>query len=429
MGKLLNTGAERPRPRRCLRRLALLASGLLLVLYLGSGCIVDRVGGASAYRPADMKAGLSAQARAVLERALEGIDPARIVDFHVHLVGTEEGGHGCRVHPDMTSPLHPLHYFRYRAYLSASGVEAGPRADDDYIARFLDLAAHGLPGARFFLLPFEAAYDAGGAPDRERTPFQVPNAYARQLVDKYPAIFLSAVSVHPYRADAVATLEAYAARGARRVKWLPNSMGMDPADPACDEFYAALVRNDMALLVHVGQEEAFATEMNQELANPLRLRRALDAGVKVIAAHCGSLGTAIDLDDPARPQVSCFELFLRLMGEERYRGLLFGEISAVTQVNRYGEGLETLLRRVDLHPRLVHGSDYPLPALNIAFQTSALVRAGFLTAAEREALNEIYDYNPLLFDLALKRTVRPPGGAPGGFPASVFLGNRALPPN
>ncbi|MDP6837667.1 MAG: amidohydrolase family protein [Planctomycetota bacterium] len=416
---------------RCLRRGALLLAALPLLLWLASGCIVDRVGGAFAYQPAELAAGLSPEARGLLARAMEGVDPKQVVDFHVHLVGTDEGGHGCRVHPDMTSPLHPLHYFRYRAYLSASGVEEGPRADDEYLARFLDLAHYALPGARFFLLPFEAAYGSSGVLDEERTPFQVPNAYAREVVDKYPDTFLSAVSVHPYRADALEVLAEYAASGARLVKWLPNSMGMDPADPACDEFYSALKEHGMALLVHVGQEEAFATEMDQELANPLRLRRPLDAGVKVIAAHCGSLGTALDLDDPARPQVPCFQLFLRLMGEERYRGLLFGEISAVTQVNRYGECLETLLERRDLHPRLVHGSDYPLPALNIAFQTSALSRAGFLSAAEREALNEIYNYNPLLFDLVLKRTVRSPGAGDGqvaGFPASVFLGNPALPP-
>jgi predicted TIM-barrel fold metal-dependent hydrolase len=401
---------------------------LLLSLWLGNGCIMERVGGAFQHHPAEMEEGLSLEARELLDRCLEGIDPARIVDYHVHLIGTEEGGHGCRVHPDMTSPLHPLHYFRYRAYLSASGVTEGPHADDDYVTRFLDLARFGLPGARFFLLPFDGTYALDGSIDEERTPFQVPNAYAAELVRAHPDTFLSAVSVHPYRTDAVQVLDRYGEAGVRLVKWLPNSMGMDPADPACDDFYASLVRHDMALIVHVGEEEAFATEMNHELANPLRLRRPLDAGVKVIAAHCASLGTALDLDDPARPMVPCFELFLRLMDEERYRGLLFGEISAVTQVNRYRECLETLLRRTDLHDRLVNGSDYPLPALNVAFQTSALVRAGFLTAAERENLNEVYDYNPLLFDLALKRTVRPAGDQGAGFPASIFLGAAGLPP-
>ena len=69
----------------------------------------------------------------------------------------------------------------------------------------------------------------------------------------------------------------------------------------------------------------------------------------------------------------------------------------------------------------MNGSDYPLPAINIVIQTRALVRHGLLTAAEREALNEIYEYNPLVFDYVVKRTIRSPEGGVR-FPASVFTG-------
>ena len=93
----------------------------------------------------------------------------------------------------------------------------------------------------------------------------------------------------------------------------------------------------------------------------------------------------------------------------------------MTQVNRLPGPLLELLRRPDLHHRLINGSDYPLPAINIVVQTRALVRHGLLTADEREALNEIYDYNPLLFDYAVKRTIRDPESG-RRFPASVFTG-------
>ncbi len=33
---------------------------------------------------------------------------------------------------------------------------------------------------------------------------------------------------------------------------------------------------------------------------------------------------------------------------------------------------------------------------------------GYITSKEREHLNEIYEFNPLLFDLALKRTLKHP---------------------
>ncbi|HVO91989.1 MAG TPA: hypothetical protein VMT22_04075 [Terriglobales bacterium] len=113
------------------------------------------------------------------------------------------------------------------------------------------------------------------------------------------------------------------------------------------------------------------------------------------------------------------------MDEPKYRGLLFGEISAMTQFNRMPAPLATLLTRQDLHPRLVNGSDYPLPAINSVIWTRSLARDSFITDDERQALNEIYDYNPLLFDFVLKRTLRHPKTGQK-MSASVFMENPGL---
>ena len=96
------------------------------------------------------------------------------------------------------------------------------------------------------------------------------------------------------------------------------------------------------------------------------------------------------------------------MAEKKYEGFLFGEISATTQFNRLPTPLLTLLENTNLHKRLVNGSDYPLPAINIIIQTRSLVKYGMITKQERQYLNEIYQYNPLLFDYVLKRTIRHP---------------------
>ncbi len=45
---------------------------------------------------------------------------------------------------------------------------------------------------------------------------------------------------------------------------------------------------------------------------------------------------------------------------------------------------------------------YPVPCINIVVQTSALVKAKYITEEERVLLNEIYDYNPLLFDFVVR---------------------------
>jgi mannonate dehydratase len=85
----------------------------------------------------------------------------------------------------------------------------------------------------------------------------------------------------------------------------------------------------------------------------------------------------------------------------------------------------TILQREHLHERLVNGSDYPLPAVNILIRTGALRKQGYITTNERVWLNEIYDYNPLLFDFVLKRTLKLPG-TEKRLPASIFMSNTSL---
>jgi mannonate dehydratase len=72
------------------------------------------------------------------------------------------------------------------------------------------------------------------------------------------------------------------------------------------------------------------------------------------------------------------------MDEKRYEGLVFGEISAMTQFNRAGKPLRTMLAREDLHERLVNGSDYPLPAVNILIRT-AVVKHGYIGRSEADS--------------------------------------------
>ncbi len=45
-----------------------------------------------------------------------------------------------------------------------------------------------------------------------------------------------------------------------------------------------------------------------------------------------------------------------------------------------------------------------------------------ITKQERRSLNEMYNYNPLLFDYVLKRTLRDPATGKQ-LPAKVFLNN------
>ncbi len=164
----------------------------------------------------------------------------------------------------------------------------------------------------------------------------------------------------------------------------------------------------MVLLSHTGEESAIAATGGQNLGNPLLLRRPLDLGLRVVALHAASDGEAPDLDDAGGRQVPAFDLLLRMLEEPRYDGLLFAGSAAMTFFNHLDRPLRVFLEREDLQRRLVHGSDYPLCAVNVALRTSDLADYGFLTKEERKQLNEIYDCNPLLFDLVVKRTLRHP---------------------
>jgi hypothetical protein len=85
-----------------------------------------------------------------------------------------------------------------------------------------------------------------------------------------------------------------------------------------------------------------------------------------------------------------------------------------------------MLARRDLHHRLVNGSDYPLPAVNVVIQLDPLVANGLRSADRKAPLQEIYAVDPLLFDSVLKRSITAPGVADGGFPTGVFLEHEAL---
>jgi mannonate dehydratase len=145
--------------------------------------------------------------------------------------------------------------------------------------------------------------------------------------------------------------------------------------------------------------------------NPLALRRALDHGVKVIFAHCASEGRNRDTDQHTEqgPLIENFSLFTRLMEEPRYYGLVFGDISALSQVKRAGPHLETLLMRTEWHPRLLYSSDYPLPGVIPLVSLRYLVKKNYITLEQAHVLIQIRQHNSLLFDFILNRHLQTQG--------------------
>jgi predicted TIM-barrel fold metal-dependent hydrolase len=354
--------------------------------------------------------------------AWKGIDASQVIDVHCHLFGNGDSGRGIWLNPGMASFAAPAQLVQRLFYLNAGCVRDDPgRVDASVVDRLLNQVEGLKPGAKLMLLAFDWARDERGTPLPERSTFHVPDDYAAAVAKAHPSAFEWAASIHPSDPAAIDRLDLAVAQGARAVKWLPPAQDIDPSSARYDPFYSRMAQLDVPLISHAGDERAIRGH-DETLGNPLKLRRALDRGVRVVVAHCASLGVARDLDRGAGgPAVPSFELFARLMDEPAHAGRLFGDLAAVTLGNRAQTVLSTLLARVDWHPRLLNGSDYPLPGVLPLIALDTLAARGMLAAQAVPVLREIRDHNAILFDFVLKRAMRSPSSPTGNrFPAAVF---------
>ncbi len=337
------------------------------------------------------------------------IDTSQVWDCHTHLIGMGDSDSGIWLNPDMKSLLHPIFYTKFKFYINGSCAVPNEMEtlDEAFVNRLVHLH-RGMPeDFRFCLLAFDYHYNEKGEIVKEYSTFYTPNKYAAKIAKKFPKQFEWIASIHPYREDAIEALEFAVKHNARAVKWLPAAMGITPDSKLCDEFYQALVKHNMPLLTHVGAEQAVEVPGGKRNENPLLFRRALDHGVRVIFAHCATLGESTDLDKGENGSaIANLDLFARMMSETKYEKLLYGDISAITQVNRDKEQIEKIITNEQWHSRLLYGSDYPLPGVMPVFSPHNFSDWGLLPEKEADLIADIREYNPALFDIMLKRRLK-----------------------
>jgi mannonate dehydratase len=339
-----------------------------------------------------------------LARVWQGLDPAEVWDCHTHLVGLGDNpDSGVKVSAKLFNPLYLSLYLQRLFYMNGACVTgSGGTVDEQYVLRLQALIRDLPAGVKLMLLAFDCFHDDSGKPHLDTSTFHVPDAYARRVAAESPHVFEWVASIHPYRPDAIDRLQAAAEQGARAIKWLPAAQNIDPDSPRCAAFYALLARLDLPLIIHCGKEEAVESRHLLHFGNPLRLRRMLAAGVRVVVAHCATSGYDEDMDNGGR-RVPSFDLFARLMNDPTWEGRLFGDISAITLRNRRADHIRMLLLRTEWHGRLLNGSDYPLPGILPLISPRGLARAGLLPAAAIPDLLRLREYNALYYDLAIKR--------------------------
>jgi predicted TIM-barrel fold metal-dependent hydrolase len=262
------------------------------------------------------------------------------IDVHVHVSATVPG-HGSMSGRLLNSV--PFRFMRWK--LGIKGRE-GPQVDDQIAAAlFAQLDATPELDAAV-VLAFDAVHRPDGALDRDRTHLYVENDYVFELAKRHPKV-IPAASIHPYRKDAVAELTRCVAAGAKLLKWLPIVQDFNPSDPKCVPFYEALAHHKLPLLCHTGVEHALPNH-DPTTADPMLLRPALERGVTVIMAHCGSRLWPWE--------TNYTENFIRLANEFEH---CYGDTSALNVPGRWYALTRALVDPV-ARTKLVHGSDWPI---------------------------------------------------------------------
>ncbi len=319
----------------------------------------------------------------------------------------------------MTSMTNPFLFAHFALFARAGcALRPGAHADEAYVDRLRLLASEFPDGVKFMLFALDGSCGRDGRIDPARTVLMVPNGYTRDVARSDPSRFEWVASVNPRRPDAIERVRAAVRDGARALKWIPYLMDIDPAAPALNRFYDELADLSLPLIVHTGWQHELLADGVQDYGNPLRLRRALERGVRVIASHCATQGDFTDWDTgPGRTRRPSFELLCRLVDAPEHRARLFGDVSGIIDSGRAPEQLRDLLSHPRWHDRLVNGSDYPLPGVRVAVSTGRLVEAGLLDAALPPLIDHIQRHNPLLFDFVVKRCLSHRGQ---GLPAAAF---------
>ncbi len=264
------------------------------------------------------------------------------IDAHVHVCAfTPEHG----LTSDRLLNTLPFRFMRWRLGIAGHDASAERQLEQRLVGA-LD-ATPELDAA--VVLAFDGVRHDDGSLDAERTHFYVTNDYVIDLCRRHPKMRFGA-SVHPFRTDAVAEVERCVAAGAVLLKWLPIVQGFSPADPRCIPLYEALAHHKLPLLSHTGGERSLI-RVNDAWADPRLLEPALQRGVTVIAAHCGTRSTFTEPD--------YFDAWAEMA---RRHENLYGDTAALCLPARW-HALRRLLDDPFLLGRVVHGSDWPIPPI------------------------------------------------------------------
>jgi predicted TIM-barrel fold metal-dependent hydrolase len=265
-----------------------------------------------------------------------------IVDCHVHICAMSPA------HGSMSAKLLnslPFRFMRWRLGLKGSDEQT----ERDLEAKLIETINETTKLDAAVVLAFDAVHDRDGNIDLANTHLYVKNDYVIELAARNPKMLFGA-SIHPYRKDAVEELERCVKAGAVLLKWLPITQNFNPADAKCIPFYEALAHHRLTLLCHTGGEQSLP-QLDKSTADPMLLKPALDRGVRVIMAHCGTRSTPFEQDYLTQ--------FMQCAQDYEH---CYGDTSALCLPAR-SHAFGPILQNKAVRDKLVHGSDWPIIAI------------------------------------------------------------------
>jgi uncharacterized protein len=285
----------------------------------------------------------------------------KVVDVHIHIGGRGDSGSGCRMSHSF------VFSFAFGAMLATLNVSPFELSDEKMKEVILDAVNSSSRIDYAVLLALDGVYKNGKYIESE-SHLVTPNDYIMAIARANRRVLFGA-SVHPYRKkkEMLAETKRCVDHGAVLFKWIPSSQQIDPRDDRCLPFYEILAGEGIPLLCHSGAELAVPTsdEKADNLNDPRKLRRALDMGVKVIAAHCATpyLGGILPADK------NYFEDLIKMLRTAEKKGWnLYADISAfctptrIAYLNRIKEEISQGTLSVN---RFLYGSDFPIPIIDI----------------------------------------------------------------
>lgn len=272
-----------------------------------------------------------------------------MIDFHVHLAGA-----GCCNSGIFLSPKFQRRYtfIAVRHMMGISKEQMVQDIDELWVRRIQKLIGESSAIDKAVGLCFDAVYSEDGVKLSDSTQMHVPNDWGLKVSQESNGTIAFGGSVHPYRKDAVAELTRLKKHSVTLIKWLPAVMGIDPASPLCDPFYVALRDLRIPLLSHTDTEKTFASLGSgwMEKNDVMRLKRPLEMGVTVIAAHAGTPSQIEDIEELART----FPNF-------------YADTSGFFNPTRARAAVRLLRRAIDspLKDRLLYATDWPIPVMPV----------------------------------------------------------------